>query len=76
MCRTGSVAKAVDSIQSHTTSTFLLFTYGGLAALKGDQQPLADMREEFDMRPQLYVRSRFQDSECDRGQATGAFMCW
>src|SRR5439155_25903627 len=24
--------------------------YGGLAALKGDQQPLADMREEFDMR--------------------------
>ncbi len=24
--------------------------YGALAALKGDQQPLADMREEFDMR--------------------------
>ena len=23
---------------------------GGLAALKGDQQPVADMREEFDMR--------------------------
>ncbi len=46
-----AVAKAVDSIQSHTTSNPSSFSqYGGLAALKGDQQPLADMREEFDMR--------------------------
>ena len=45
-----AVAK-VDSIQSHTTSNPSSFSqYGGLAALKGDQQPLADMREEFDMR--------------------------
>ncbi|MEY2487404.1 MAG: aspartate aminotransferase [Verrucomicrobiota bacterium] len=46
-----AVAKAVDSIQSHSTSHPASFVQrGGLAALKGDQQPLADMREEFDMR--------------------------
>jgi aspartate aminotransferase len=46
-----AVAKAVDSIQSHSTSNPSSFSqYGALAALKGDQQPLADMREEFDMR--------------------------
>src|SRR5881398_2776828 len=46
-----AVAKAVDNIQSHTTSNPSSFSqYGGLAALRGDQQPLADMREEFDMR--------------------------
>ena len=46
-----AVARAVDSIQSHTTSNPSSFSqYGALAALRGDQQPLADMREEFDMR--------------------------
>ena len=45
------IARAVDSIQSHTSSNPSSFSqYGALAALKGDQQPLADMREEFDMR--------------------------
>jgi aspartate aminotransferase len=45
------VARAVDSIQSHTSSNPSSFSqHGALAALKGDQQPLADMREEFDMR--------------------------
>jgi len=46
-----AVARAVDSIQSHTSSNPSSFSqYGALAALKGDQQPLADMREEFEMR--------------------------
>src|SRR6266481_6297696 len=46
-----AVAKAVDSIQSDTTSNPSSFSqHGGLAVLKGHQQPLADMREEFDMR--------------------------
>src|SRR3989454_71274 len=46
-----AVAKAVDSIQSHTTSNPSSFSqHGALTALKGDQQSLADMREEFDMR--------------------------
>ena len=51
------VAKAVDSIQSHTSSNPSSFSqYGALAALKGDQQPLADMREEFDMRNYMFDR--------------------
>ncbi len=46
-----AVAKAVDSIQSHSTSHPASFVQrAGLAALKGDQQPIVDMREEFDMR--------------------------
>src|ERR1700736_193076 len=46
-----AVAKAVDSIQSHTTANPSSFSQrGALAALRGDQQALADMREEFDMR--------------------------
>jgi aspartate aminotransferase len=46
-----AIAKAVDSIQSHTTANPSSFSQrGALAALRGDQQALADMREEFDMR--------------------------
>ena len=46
-----AVAKGIDSIQSHSTSNTSSFSqHGALAALKGDQQPLADMREEFDLR--------------------------
>lgn len=45
------VAKAIDSIQSHTTSNVCSFAQkGALAALKGDQQPIEDMREEFNLR--------------------------
>jgi aspartate aminotransferase len=45
------VAKAVDSIQSHSTSNPCSFAQkGAIAALKGDQQPLRDMHDEFDMR--------------------------
>lgn len=46
-----AVAKAADNIQSHSTSHPCSFAQrGAVAALKGDQQPLADMREEFSMR--------------------------
>jgi len=46
-----AVAKAVDSIQSHSTSNPNSFAQrGALAALKGDQQTLQDMHDEFDMR--------------------------
>jgi len=46
-----AVAKAVDNIQSHSTSHPTSFAQkGAIAALKGDQQPLSDMRDEFDMR--------------------------
>jgi len=53
------VAKAIDSIQSHVTSNPCSFAQkGGLAAIKGDQQSVADMRDEFDMRRQ-YIVDRF-----------------
>lgn len=53
-----SIAKAIDAIQSHSTSNPCSFAQkGGLAALKGDQQPVTDMREEFDMRRQ-YMMNR------------------
>ena len=46
-----AIAKAIDSIQSHSTSNPCSFAQkGALAALKGDQQSVADMREEFEMR--------------------------
>ncbi|MEO5719840.1 MAG: pyridoxal phosphate-dependent aminotransferase [Chthoniobacterales bacterium] len=46
-----AIAKAVDNIQSHSTSHATSFAQrGALAALKGDQQPLADMRDEFNLR--------------------------
>ncbi|HEV8184393.1 MAG TPA: pyridoxal phosphate-dependent aminotransferase, partial [Chthoniobacterales bacterium] len=46
-----AIAKAADSIQSHSTSHPVSFAQrGAIAALKGDQQPLADMRDEFAMR--------------------------
>ena len=46
-----AVAKAVDNIQSHSTSHPCSFAQkGAYAALKGDQQGLADMRDEFAMR--------------------------
>jgi aspartate aminotransferase len=46
-----AIARAVDSIQSHSTSNPCSFAQkGAVAALKGDQQPLSDMHDEFDMR--------------------------
>src|SRR5438874_3654757 len=68
------VAKAVDSIQSHTTSNPSSFSqYGGLAALKGDQQPLADMREEFDMRRNYMFNRVSKISNVTAVKPQGAF---
>lgn len=51
MAAPDAVAKAADNIQSHSTSHPTSFAQkGALAALKGDQQPLSDMRDEFDIR--------------------------
>ncbi len=45
------IAKAIDSMQSHSTSGPCSFAQkGGLAALTGSQQYVADMREEFNIR--------------------------
>ncbi len=53
-----AIAKAIDSMQSHSTSNPCSFAQkGGLAALKGDQQPVVDMREEFNIRRE-YMHGR------------------
>jgi aspartate aminotransferase len=55
-----AIAKAIDAIQSHSTSNPCSFAQkGALAALKGDQSPVEDMRAEFDMRRQ-YMINRFK----------------
>jgi aspartate aminotransferase len=52
------IAKAIDSIQSHTTSNPCSFAQrGAIAALSGDQQCVSDMRDEFDIRRQ-YMHER------------------
>lgn len=52
------VAKAIDAIQSHSTSGCTSFAQkGALAAIKGDQTPVNDMRAEFDLRRQ-YMTGR------------------
>jgi aspartate aminotransferase len=48
-----AIARAIDSMQSHSTSNPCSFAQkGALAALTGDQQCVTDMRDEFDIRRQ------------------------
>jgi aspartate aminotransferase len=55
-----AIADAIDVLQSHTTSNPTTFAqYGAIAALQGDQQIVADMRDEFDVRRQ-YMLTRLQ----------------
>jgi aspartate aminotransferase len=52
-----AVARAIDAIQSHSTSNPCSFAQkGALAALKGDQTAVEDMRAEFDLRRQYMVQ--------------------
>lgn len=45
------IARVIDSLQSHMTSNVTTFAqYGAIAALTGDQAPISDMRDEFDIR--------------------------
>lgn len=51
-----AIAKAIDTIQSHTTSNPTTFAqYGAIAALNGDQQIVADMRDEFNVRREFML---------------------
>ena len=55
------IAKAIDAIQSHSTSNPCSFAQqGGLAALRGDQSAVEEMRAEFDLRRQ-YIVQRLRD---------------
>jgi aspartate aminotransferase len=52
-----AIAKAIDAIQSHSTSNPCSFAQkGAIAALKGDQQGVSDMRDEFNLRRQYMVQ--------------------
>ncbi|MEM0895502.1 MAG: pyridoxal phosphate-dependent aminotransferase [Verrucomicrobiota bacterium] len=54
------IAAAITNIQSHSTSNPTSFAqYGAVAAIMGEQQVVADMRDEYDMRRQ-YMLNRFQ----------------
>lgn len=68
------IAKAISTIQSHTTSNPTTFAqYGALAALQGDQGAITDMVEEYDMRRQ-YMLSRLQGiNNIDVVEPEGAF---
>jgi len=51
-----AIAEAIDNLQSHTTSNPTTFAqYGAIAALQMDQQIVADMRDEFDVRRQFML---------------------
>src|SRR5205085_9715671 len=69
-----AVAKAVDSIQSHMTSNPCSFAQrGGLAALKGDQQPVADMRDEFNLRREYMIERLAKIPNVSFVRPSGAF---
>lgn len=69
-----AVARAIDAIQSHSTSNPCSFAQkGGLAALKGDQTPVEDMRAEFDLRRQYMVSRLSNVSRVTVVEPKGAF---
>jgi aspartate aminotransferase len=69
-----AVAKAVDSIQSHVTSNPCSFAQkGGYAALKGDQQTISDMRDEFDLRRNYMMERLEQIANVSFVRPGGAF---
>jgi aspartate aminotransferase len=68
------IANAISTIQSHTTSNPTTFAqYGGIAALNGDQQIVADMRDEFDVRRAYMLQRLSQISNIKVMEPQGAF---
>lgn len=68
------IAKAISTIQSHTTSNPTTFAqYGGIAALHGDQQAIQDMLGEFDVRRQYMLARLSTISNISFVEPKGAF---
>jgi len=64
-----------DAIQSHSTSNPCSFAQkGAFAALKGDQQPVADMREEFNLRRNYMINRIKCDPAGERGESGGCVL--
>jgi len=68
------IAKAIDSIQSHSTSNACSFAQkGALAALRGDQQSVADMRDEFNLRREYMIERLSKMPHLSVVRPNGAF---
>ena len=68
------IAKAIDSLQSHSTSNPCSFAQkGALAALQGDQQPVSDMRDEFSVRRDYMYDRLSKMSNISVVKPSGAF---
>ena len=68
------IAKAIDSIQSHSTSNACSFAQkGALAALRGDQQSVADMRDEFNLRREYMLERLSKMPHLSVVRPNGAF---
>ena len=68
------IAKAIDSIQSHSTSNACSFAQkGAFAALRGDQQPVEDMRDEFNLRREYMLERLLKIPNVTVVRPNGAF---
>jgi len=68
------IARAIDSIQSHSTSNPCSFAQkGGIAALLGDQQGVSDMREEYNIRRQYMLNRLSGMANVSTVEPKGAF---
>src|SRR5262249_12567668 len=68
------IAKSSVSMQTHVSSNPCSFAQkGALAALKGDQQPVEDMREEFNLRREYMVERLSKIANVRLVRPTGAF---
>jgi aspartate aminotransferase len=68
------IAKAIDSIQSHSTSNPCSFAQkGALAALQGDQQAVSDMRDEFSVRRDYMYDRLSKIANISAAKPMGAF---
>ena len=66
----------MSKVQQHTISQATTFAmWGGVAALKGDQQCVEDMREEFDQR-RKYIISELNLMGYETAPADGAFYAF
>lgn len=69
-----AIAKAIDSLQSHSTSNPCSFAQkGALAALQGDQQVVQDMRDEFNVRRDYMYDRLLKINNVSVAKPSGAF---
>jgi len=68
------IADAIAAVQSHTTSAPTSFAqYGAIAAIHGEQGPVTDMREEFDLRRKYMLGRLRRISNVSTTEPKGAF---